>query len=91
MLSSRDICDTRPDVSFFLSPITPRNHPFWYSAEQSNISLLIHAQLQKHQPRLLPLPGFPTEPASLDTDGIHFTVLAGIGYCQHLIDSARYF
>ncbi len=85
----RDICETRPDVTFYLAPTTPRNRPFWFSVEQSNISHLLQLQLKLHKPRLLPLPGFPTDPSSLDTDGIHFTPIAGIAYCQHLIDHAR--
>jgi hypothetical protein len=91
MFTYRDICDTRPDAYFFLAPTTPRTKPFWFASEQSNISLMIQSQLQKHHPRLLPLPGFQTDPTSLDTDGIHFSALAGIAYCQHLIDSARYY
>ncbi len=85
----RDICDTCPEVSFFLAPTTPCNRPFWYSTEQASITRLIQLQLNKHQPRLLPLPGFPTDPTSLDTDGIHFNPLAGIAYCQHVVDRAR--
>jgi hypothetical protein len=86
----RDICDTRPDANFFLAPFTPRNRPFWYSDAQSNINQLLELLLRRHQPRLLPLPGFPTDPTSLDTDGIHFTPIAGIAFVQHIIDRARY-
>jgi hypothetical protein len=86
----RDICETRPDASFFLASPTPRTRPFWYADAQSNISHLLQLLLRRHQPHLLPLPGFHTDPTSLDTDGIHFTPIAGIAYCQHVIDRARY-
>jgi hypothetical protein len=76
-------------VEFYLAPTTPRNKPYWYSSAQSSITRLIQLQLKELQPRLISLPGFPTDPTSLDTDGVHFSVLAGIAYCQHVVDSAR--
>jgi len=76
-------------VEFYLTPTTPRNKPYWYSSAQSSITRLIQLQLKELQPRLISLPGFPTDPTSLDTDGVHFSVLAGIAYCQHVVDSAR--
>jgi hypothetical protein len=85
----RDLCETRPDVDFYLAPTTPRNKPFWFTGAQPAISRLIQLQLKEIQPRLLPLPGFQTDPTSLDTDGVHFSALAGIAYCQHIVDSAR--
>ena len=76
-------------MEFYLTPTTPRNKPYWYSSAQSSITRLIQLQLKELQPRLISLPGFPTDPTSLDTDGVHFSVLAGIAYCQHVVDSAR--
>ncbi len=76
-------------MEFYLTPTTPRNKPYWYSSAQSSITRLIQLQLKELQPRLISLPGFPTDPTSLDTDGVHFSILAGIAYCQHVVDSAR--
>ncbi len=76
----RDLCDSRPDVDFYLAPTTPRNKPFWFTNAQPAVSHLIQLQLKEIQPRLVPLPGFPSDPTSLDTDGVHFSALAGIAY-----------
>ncbi len=85
----RDICESRPDKEFYLVPTTTRNKPYWYTDAQPAITRLLQLQLKEIQPRLIPLPGFPSDPSSMDTDGVHFTALAGIAYCQHVIDSAR--
>jgi len=84
------ICESRPDLDFYLAPTTIRARPFWYSDAQASISKVIQEQIVKTQPRLMPLPGFQTDYGSLDSDGIHFNPLAGQNYCMHLIDSARY-
>jgi len=83
------LCESRPDLDFYLAPTTIGSKPTWFSDCQAAISKVIQDEIQKAQPRLLPLPGFQTDYGSLDSDGIHFTPLAGISYCMHLIDSAR--
>ena len=83
------ICQARPDMDFFLAPTTTRVKPIWFADAQATISRLILAEVQDLRVRLLLLPAFYTEPASMDPDGIHFLPSIGVKYCIHLIDSAR--
>jgi len=87
--ASRPVCRT-PETDFYVSPLTVRRTPSWYSACQASISTIIAAQIQDQQTRVLPLPGFLIDPSHLDPDGIHLLPVFGQEYCRHLIDSARY-
>jgi hypothetical protein len=87
---SRPFCQSQPETDFFLAPTTMRTTPIWFSGAQAQISRLVQEQVRDQQTRILPLPGYITEPSDLDTDGVHFLPVAGYHYCMHLIDSARY-
>ncbi len=78
-----------PDKDFFWAPPTPRTVPTWLAAAHLAITKLILQQVQDHQTRILPLPGFQADPASLDPDGVHFMPAPGMHYCMHLIDHTR--
>jgi hypothetical protein len=85
----REVCRTRPDLEFFISPTTIRSKPQWYTGAQPSISRLIQMQIRDQHTRALPLPGYLTDPAALDPDGVHFLPMPGLHYVMHLIDSAR--
>jgi hypothetical protein len=89
-LFNRAICLAFPDLDFYLAPTTSHSLPTWFTSAQPSISKLVLDQVQVHQTRILPLPGFVSDPSHLEPDGVHFLAAPGMRYCMHLIDSARY-
>lgn len=85
----RELCDDRPNTSFFLAPTTMRTSPEWFSSLQTQIGGLIYEEIHDQRPRLSPLPAFMMDRTFLDSDGVHFTPVAGRDYVLHLIDKAR--
>ncbi len=85
-----EICLAHPNLDFYLAPTTSRSIPTWFTAAQPSISRLVLEQVQDQQTRILPLPGFISDPSALEPDGVHFLSAPGMRYVMHLIDSARY-
>ncbi len=86
----REVCLSFPDLDFYLAPTTSRSIPTWFTSAQPFISKLVLEQVQDQQTRILPLPGFTSDPSDLEPDGVHFLSAPGMRYCMHLIDSARF-
>ena len=76
--------------AYFLAPPTIRTRPSWYLPLLPAIVRSLTCTLRLHQPRLWTLKAFVATNAELDSDGVHFTALAGIGYVLDLIDQSRF-
>ena len=75
--------------AYFLAPPTIRSRPSWYLPLLPAIVRSLTGVLRLHQPRLWTLKAFVATSSELDSDGVHFTALSGIGYVLDLIDQSR--
>lgn len=78
-----------PDPTYFVAMPTVRTRPEWYLPLLPEIPNMVLKQIRNLHLALRPLPAFQMSGSDLDTDGIHLNALAGITYCQHLIDKPR--
>ena len=76
-------CATFPDLRFFICPPNVRNKPYWYSRLRPSIIRAFHQFLLLGPANLQAIEDFSGE---LDRDQIHFTMLSGIYYVQHIAD-----
>lgn len=79
-----------PDPTYFIAMPTVRTRPEWYLPLLPEIPSIVLKHIRKLRIALRPLPSFQMSGNDLDSDGIHLNALAGITYCQHLIDKPRY-
>ncbi len=76
-------------MTFFWAATTPRLIPTWLQLTQHIVLKILQDEIQDQRTAIIPLPGFVSDPATLDSDGIHFLPAPGMKYVMHLIDSAR--
>ena len=88
-LPFRDTIGSNRGPSYVMAPPTVRTRPTWYLPLMSAIIRSLTGVLRVHSPTLYTLRAFIASNSELDSDGIHFTALSGIGYVLHLIDQSR--
>ena len=76
-------CTTFPGIRVFLSPPNIRMKPAWYSRMRPTIIRTFHQFLQTGPCNLQAIEDFSGD---LEPDQIHFTILSGIYFVQHLVD-----
>lgn len=82
---------SNPGPAYFLAPVTIRLRPQWFLEVHTALSSLLLKVLRQHRPPLTLMKAFPSTYDNLDSDGIHFTAVAGRDYVQWLLDQPRYF
>ena len=76
-------CVTFPKIRVFLSPPNIRLKPAWYSRLRPSILRTLHQFLLSGPGNLQAIEDFSGD---LEKDQIHFTILSGIYFVQHLAD-----
>lgn len=76
-------CSTFPTVRVFIAPPNVRMRPLWYSRMRPSIIRAFHQFLLTGPSNLQALEDFSGE---FETGQIHFTILSGIYFVQHLSD-----
>ena len=80
------ICQSFPQVRFYLCPPNLRTKPTWYPRLRPLILRVMHQFMLDSPPNLLMLDDFSGD---LDPDCVHFTLLAGINFVQFMVDQAE--
>ena len=78
-----NFCSTFPDLRIFISPPNVRLTPAWYSRLRSSIVRTFHQFLESGPPNIQAIEDFSGE---FERDQVHYTILSGIYYVQHLVD-----
>ena len=82
-----EFCDSRPEVSFMVSPPMYRVAPLWYREGLPEILTLFSQVFAfDHPSNLHVLPSFPTP--DYDDSGIHLTPYSGLEFIMHLFDAS---
>ena len=76
-------CTTFPTIRMFISPPNVRLNPSWYSRMRPSIIRTFHQFLISGPTNLQAIEDFSGE---FEKDSIHFTILSGIYFVQHLAD-----
>ena len=74
---------------YYLSAPTIRTRPAWYLPMMGRISGLITDSLRRNQPNLSSMRAYQSTREDLDSDGMHFSALAGNLYVTFLLDQAQ--
>ena len=76
-------CQSFPGIRFFMSPPSVRNRPSWYPHFRPIILRALQQVLLTRPINLQLLEDFS---GTLDPDGVHYNILAGMNYVQDLHD-----
>ena len=76
-------CQSFPGIRFFMSPPSVRNRPSWYPRFRPIILRALQQVLLTRPNNLQLLEDFS---GTLDPDGVHYNILAGMNYVQDLHD-----
>jgi len=86
----RDLTSSCTKSSFYLAAPTIRTRPSWYLNLLPEIIQTLTKSLIHHAPPLTTLKAFNCSQKELETDGIHFSTLAGLSYVNFLLEQPRY-
>lgn len=75
---------------YFLASPTIRLRPAWFLPAMGRVSILLTDVLHRYQPNLTLLRAYQSSKDDLDSDGLHFSALAGRDYVTFLLDQAQY-
>ena len=81
-----NLCQSFPQVRFFLSPPNLRTKPTWYPRLRPLVLRVLHQFMLSCPPNLMMLDDFCGD---LDPDCVHFTLLAGINFVQSMVDQVE--
>lgn len=85
----RIVIDANKGPKYYMASPTIRLRPVWFMSSMSRVSLLLTDVLRRFQPDLDTLRAYQTSKADLDSDGMHFSALAGRDYVTFILDQAQ--